>query len=137
MADTKQELRRCSFCGRTEEEVALLIPGQKPETYICDNCIDICSDFLNHHVSTVGESEEGKLTFDTLPKPKEIKAMLDEYVIGQDDAKLALSVAEGKILTHFGRNGVFILSYPTVGGGDAEGLCGPAVTHIVELEGSL
>ena len=100
MADTKQELRRCSFCGRTEEEVALLIPGQKPETYICDNCIDICSDFLNHHIPVGSESEEGALTFDTLPKPKEIKAMLDEYVIGQDDAKLALSVA---VYNHYKR----------------------------------
>lgn len=100
MADTKQELRRCSFCGRTEEEVALLIPGQKPETYICDNCIDICSDFLNHHVPANAEADEDALTFETLPKPKEIKAMLDEYVIGQDEAKLALSVA---VYNHYKR----------------------------------
>ncbi len=101
MADTKQELRRCSFCGRSEMEVNLLIPGQNPGTYICDNCIDICSDFINHTLPMGKDEDESQpLTFETLPKPKEIKAKLDEYVIGQDEAKLALSVA---VYNHYKR----------------------------------
>ena len=101
MADTRHELRRCAFCGRSEKEVALLIPGQNPGTYICDNCIDVCSDFINHSLDLHPE-EEGvpTLTFETLPKPHEIKARLDEYVIGQDEAKIALSVA---VYNHYKR----------------------------------
>ena len=81
----------------------LLIPSQDGKSYICDNCIDICSEFLarpEFSAEAQGEGEEGALTFDTLPKPKEIKAMLDEYVIGQDEAKLALSVA---VYNHYKR----------------------------------
>ncbi len=102
MADKKEGLRRCAFCGRTEEEVALLIPAQDGKTYICDNCIDVCSEFIDEHFTEeknaipVGD----ELSFATLPKPKEIKAMLDEYVIGQDAAKLALSVA---VYNHYKR----------------------------------
>ena len=101
MADNTKELRQCSFCGRTENEVNLLIPGQRPGTYICDSCIDVCSDFINHTL-TLGEeeTEQKPLTFETLLKPKEIKARLDEYVIGQDEAKLALSVA---VYNHYKR----------------------------------
>ncbi len=103
MQDNKRPLRTCSFCGRNEEEVVLLIPSQDGKSYICDNCIDICSEFINRPEiikATQGEIDGSALTFETLPKPMEIKAMLDEYVIGQDEAKLALSVA---VYNHYKR----------------------------------
>ena len=81
----------------------LLVPSQDGKSYICDNCIDICSEFLARPEFQQGASDEtdgGALTFETLPKPMEIKAMLDEYVIGQDEAKLALSVA---VYNHYKR----------------------------------
>nr|MBE6545095.1 ATP-dependent Clp protease ATP-binding subunit ClpX [Oscillospiraceae bacterium] len=98
---TKRELRSCAFCGRTEREVAFLIPAMDGKTYICDNCIDLCSDFIDQHVAQLEQDEaEEKLTFETLPRPKEIKAMLDQHVIGQEEAKLALSVA---VYNHYKR----------------------------------
>ena len=98
---TKRELRGCAFCGRTEREVAFLIPAMDGKTYICDNCIDLCSDFIDQHVAQLEQDEaEEKLTFETLPRPKEIKAMLDQHVIGQEEAKLALSVA---VYNHYKR----------------------------------
>ena len=103
MHDNKRQLRTCSFCGRTEEEVMLLIPSQDGKSYICDNCIDVCSEFINRPEivqATSGGIDAEALTFETLPKPMEIKAMLDEYVIGQDEAKLALSVA---VYNHYKR----------------------------------
>ena len=102
MADTpKRELRSCAFCGRTEGEVAFLIPAMDGKTYICDNCIDLCSDFIDQHIASLeADKDEESLTFETLPRPKEIKAMLDEHVIGQEEAKLALSVA---VYNHYKR----------------------------------
>ena len=102
MADTpKNELRKCAFCGRTEGEVAFLIPAMDRKTYICDNCIDLCSDFIDQHIASLeAEAAADSLTFETLPRPKEIKAMLDEHVIGQEEAKLALSVA---VYNHYKR----------------------------------
>ena len=97
-----QELRGCAFCGRTEREVAFLIPSMDGEVYICDNCIDLCSDFIEQHIQALeaDESEEAPLSFETLPRPREIKAMLDQHVIGQEEAKLALSVA---VYNHYKR----------------------------------
>ena len=94
--------RCCSFCGRTEMEVNLLIPAQDGKSYICDGCIDVCSDFLDEHFAPLSEAGENEapLSYDTLPRPMEIKAMLDEHVIGQDAAKLALSVA---VYNHYKR----------------------------------
>ena len=99
---TKRELRKCAFCGRTEREVAFLIPSMDGKTYICDNCIDLCSDFIDQHMAKLEESDIDieNLTYATLPKPKEIKAMLDQHVIGQEDAKLTLSVA---VYNHYKR----------------------------------
>ena len=98
---TKRELRKCAFCGRTEHEVAFLIPAMDGKTYICDNCIDLCSDFIDQHMARMEEDDgEERLEFKSLPKPKEIKAMLDEHVIGQEEAKLALSVA---VYNHYKR----------------------------------
>ena len=102
MEDTsKRELRGCAFCGRTEREVAFLIPAMDGKTYICDHGIDLCSDFIDQHGANLEAEEEGDaLTFESLPRPKEIKAMLDEHVIGQEEAKLALSVA---VYNHYKR----------------------------------
>ena len=103
MEDTKKrELRTCAFCGRNEREVAFLIPAMDGKTYICDNCIDLCSDFIEQHIASLekDESDNDKLTFESLPRPKEIKTMLDDHVIGQEDAKLALSVA---VYNHYKR----------------------------------
>ena len=100
---TKRELRKCSFCGRSELEVAFLIPDMERKCYICDNCIDLCSDFIDRHLAEMEndeDDEDEKLTFETLPRPKEIKEMLDLHVIGQEDAKLALSVA---VYNHYKR----------------------------------
>ncbi len=105
MAKDNQNLRRCAFCGRSELEVAVLFPDKDGKNYICDSCISVCSMFIDEHLT---EHEEGNapeldieaLTLDTLPRPIEIKAMLDEHVIGQDEAKLALSVA---VYNHYKR----------------------------------
>ncbi len=91
-------LRYCSFCGRKENQVNFLIPSPTG-AYICDFCVEACQELIEQ--STVAyESSVDDLTFETLPKPKQIKEVLDEYVIGQDDAKVALSVA---VYNHYKR----------------------------------
>ena len=104
MAETpNNNSRHCSFCGRSENDVTLLFPSADGKSYICDGCVDICSDFLEEHFKIAEESEKGdeeKITYETLPRPMEIKSMLDEHVIGQDEAKLALSVA---VYNHYKR----------------------------------
>ena len=77
--------RRCNFCGRTETEVDKLVAG--PNVFICNECIDVCQHIVNED-----KVEELPDTFDLqdIPTPKEIKAHLDQYVIGQDDAKISL-----------------------------------------------
>ena len=99
MADKKNVLRSCSFCGRSEQEVSALIPGKDGTCFICDNCIGVCADFIDENLLPLSE-ESDEMSFDSLPKPQEIKAMLDEYVIGQDGAKLALAVA---VYNHYKR----------------------------------
>ena len=79
---------RCSFCGKTDEQVRKMIAGPDG-AYICDECVGICSEIIEEEVLTEIEDSD---TINLL-KPKEIKAFLDEYVIGQDDAKKVLSVA--------------------------------------------
>ncbi len=96
----KQNFRKCSFCGRTENEVVLLIPSQDARSYICDSCIGVCAEFINTEIDNSKESTEDELTFETLPRPKDIKNMLDLHVIGQDDAKTALAVA---VYNHYKR----------------------------------
>lgn len=97
MASTK-ETRRCSFCGRTESQVEFMIPSPKSEALICNYCVEACGDVLDDFRSQ--HREEGELSFETLPKPQELKATLDEYVIGQDNAKKVLSVA---VYNHYKR----------------------------------
>ena len=90
--DDKKQLK-CSFCGKNQDQVKRLIAG--PGVYICDECIELCSEII------ADESEETlKFESRTLSKPKEIKAYLDEYVVGQEDAKKALSVA---VYNHYKR----------------------------------
>lgn len=78
---------QCSFCGKSQKEVKKLIAG--PTVYICDECIGLCNDIIAEEV----DREESSTTGAPLPKPTEIKAVLDEYVIGQDRAKKILAVA--------------------------------------------
>ncbi len=78
---------QCSFCGKSQKEVKKLIAG--PTVYICDECIGLCNDIIAEEV----EREESLTTSTPLPKPAEIKDILDEYVIGQERAKKILSVA--------------------------------------------
>ncbi len=78
---------QCSFCGKSQKEVKKLIAG--PTVYICDECIGLCNDIIAEEV----EREESLTTTAPLPKPAEIKTVLDEYVIGQERAKKILSVA--------------------------------------------
>ncbi len=92
----------CSFCGRPEQEVNNLIRG--PEgVNICDACVELCNNILDQYAETglpKGNKSQDKLSYETLPKPREIKEHLDKYVIGQDDAKKALSVA---VYNHYKR----------------------------------
>jgi len=81
-----EEILRCSFCGKSQNEVKKLIAG--PSVYICNECIDICNEIINDD-----EQAETATIRSTLPKPQELKAFLDEYVIGQDETKKRLSVA--------------------------------------------
>jgi ATP-dependent Clp protease ATP-binding subunit ClpX len=85
----------CSFCGKREDQVKRLLAGRNG--YICDECIALCNEVLREDVQG-GEKEP--LAVEELPKPKEIKAILDEYVIGQEEAKKTLSVA---VYNHYKR----------------------------------
>src|SRR5215216_6004152 len=87
------DLLKCSFCGKSQKQVKKLIAG--PGVYICDECIDLCNEIIEEELS-----ETSELKFDELPKPKEIYDFLNDYVIGQDDAKKVLSVA---VYNHYKR----------------------------------
>ena len=88
--------RRCAFCGRTEEQVLFLIPS-RTGIYICDSCVEECQDIIDEQAVSRFADE---FSLSTMPKPMQIKAMLDEYVIGQDEAKRVLSVA---VYNHYKR----------------------------------
>ncbi|MBX6371717.1 MAG: ATP-dependent Clp protease ATP-binding subunit ClpX [Acidothermus sp.] len=87
------DLLKCSFCGKSQKQVKKLIAG--PGVYICDECIDLCNEIIEEELS---ESHETK--WDQLPKPREIYEFLEQYVIGQETAKKALSVA---VYNHYKR----------------------------------
>ncbi|WP_329886611.1 ATP-dependent Clp protease ATP-binding subunit ClpX [Pseudoramibacter faecis] len=83
---------RCSFCGKTQAQVKRMVAG--PGVYICDECVSLCQEIID------SESESEPILYTEVPTPKEIKAALDTYVIGQDEAKKALSVA---VYNHYKR----------------------------------
>ena len=90
---------RCSFCGKTQDQVRKLIAGSN-NVFICDECIELCSEILEEEFADMEEEELSAFSEINLMKPKEIKAFLDEYVIGQDEAKKVLSVA---VYNHYKR----------------------------------
>ncbi len=94
MSEHPQGQKHCSFCGKTQSEVGKLIAGE--DAYICNECVDVCLDL----VQTSQQVESGDWATRPLPKPHEIRAALDQYVIGQDVAKKTLSVA---VYNHYKR----------------------------------
>ncbi len=94
-----EEKIRCSFCGKTQDQVRKLIAGNT-NVFICDECIELCSEILEEEFADLMEEESSLFSDINLMKPKEIKAFLDEYVIGQDEAKKILSVA---VYNHYKR----------------------------------
>ena len=96
MSEEQKEIR-CSFCGRSQKEVRRIIAG--PGAYICNECIEICKDLLDEERAEEARSR-GKKKADELLRPAELKKILDEYVIGQDRAKVVLSVA---VYNHYKR----------------------------------
>ena len=103
MVKHDDSMLKCSFCGKSQDQVKKLIAG--PEVYICDECVELCNQILDEEFfenkdkdSITGEkSKKGEKA---IPKPHEIKAYLDEYIVGQDDAKKVLSVA---VYNHYKR----------------------------------
>ena len=93
--DSKTDTLTCSFCGKSQEEVRKLIAG--PTVYICDECIELCNDIIAEESKL---EEAGTPDVRKLPKPREIKETLDEYVIGQEQAKRVLAVA---VYNHYKR----------------------------------
>lgn len=91
-SDEKNQLK-CSFCGKTQDQVKKLVAG--PGVYICDECIELCNEIIEEELS-----EDLGVEIGDIPKPKEIRSILDQYVIGQDEAKKALSVA---VYNHYKR----------------------------------
>ncbi|MBF1045606.1 MAG: ATP-dependent Clp protease ATP-binding subunit ClpX [Peptostreptococcus sp.] len=93
MPKKEEKQYKCSFCGKSQDQVKRIIAG--PGVYICDECVSLCSEIIEEEVDDTEEYVEGNL-----PKPKEIMAILDDYVIGQNKAKKALSVA---VYNHYKR----------------------------------
>ena len=87
------ELVKCSFCGKSQKQVKKLIAG--PGVYICDECIELCNDIIEEELA-----EPTEVRFEDLPKPKEIFEFLNDYVVGQEQAKKTLSVA---VYNHYKR----------------------------------
>lgn len=92
--DNNEKLLYCSFCGKSQHEVRKLIAG--PSVFICDECVDLCNDIIREEIAEANPEDAEE----SLPTPKEIKANLDAYVIGQERAKVVLSVA---VYNHYKR----------------------------------
>lgn len=95
MKKDEKETLRCSFCGRTGDEVRKLVAGAN--VYICDECVEVCQNIIDEEL---GHSDEAGFSLKHVPTPHEIKAYLDEYVIGQEAAKVSLAVA---VYNHYKR----------------------------------
>ena len=93
-SDGDNKLLYCSFCGKSQHEVRKLIAG--PSVFICDECVDLCNDIIREEIKEISPKQKQ----DSLPKPQEIHAHLDDYVIGQEHAKKVLSVA---VYNHYKR----------------------------------
>lgn len=92
------DVMKCSFCGKTQKHVQQLIAG--PGVYICDECVELCNEIIDERIAEAAQGSTDEVVDIDLPKPKEISAFLDEYVVGQDTAKRALSVA---VYNHYKR----------------------------------
>ena len=119
-SDDNSKLLYCSFCGKSQHEVRKLIAG--PSVFICDECVDLCNDIIREEIQENAQEEAS----DRLPTPAEIRATLDEYVIGQERAKVVLSVAvynhykrlrygEGKSDVELGKSNILLIG-PTGSG---------------------
>ena len=101
MSKTTDPNLKCSFCGKTQDQVKKLIAG--PDVCICDECIELCNEILDEELFNIKQEEKeasAEFTTDSIPKPQEIKAYLDEHIVGQDDAKKVLAVA---VYNHYKR----------------------------------
>lgn len=104
MANHDDSRLKCSFCGKTQDQVKKLIAG--PEVYICDECVELCNEILDEEFLETKDKKEDceeksvKEDLKDIPKPHEIKAYLDQYIVGQNDAKKVLSVA---VYNHYKR----------------------------------
>ena len=96
--DKREKSVRCSFCQKTQDQVEKLIAG--PGVYICNECIEVCEAIIEDEQLRIGRNRKNKSKSFKLPSPMEIKQRLDEYVIGQDEAKVSLSVA---VYNHYKR----------------------------------
>ena len=99
MARISDDKVRCSFCGKTGDQVRKMISGPSG-TYICDECVELCAELIEEEFEHDEAQEEEVREQINLLKPKEIKAVLDDYVIGQEEAKKILSVA---VYNHYKR----------------------------------
>ena len=93
-----EKLIRCSFCGKTQGQVERILSG--PNAFICNECVDLCSSLLHENMYETESAEHALDAPERLPTPKEIKQYMDGYIIGQDEAKIALSVA---VYNHYKR----------------------------------
>lgn len=98
MPKHEDEKLQCSFCGKTQDQVKKLIAG--PDVYICDECVELCNEILDDEFMNNKEKEIESKDEKAIPKPHEIKAYLDQYIVGQEDAKKVLAVS---VYNHYKR----------------------------------